>query len=72
MKRVYKGYLPKKDAFFHNILFALVDSDGHGLEDYIPGGRRHNKDGQGFKVTILIERTTPNQNQGKKRYLLKQ
>ena len=52
MKRVFTGAIPKDRAFFQNLLFELVD-DG-GLRDYMKGW--HDKDGQKFKITIIIER----------------
>ena len=70
MKRVFRGYVPKDYDFFHNILFSLIDSDGHGLEEYMKG--RYNSDGQGFKVTITVDRTTKDSNKNGHWILLKQ
>jgi len=55
MKRIFKGAIPKNYAFFHNILFSLIEERyGQGLRKYMCG--KYDKDGQHFKVTINIER----------------
>lgn len=49
--RVYTGFVPENYEFFHTILFTMMNEE-RGLGEY------KEKNGQGFKVTIQIEKVS--------------
>ncbi len=58
MKKTFEGFVPRDYSFYHNLLFSLVEEGG--LRSYMEG--KHDSDGQGFKITINIERTDDKEN----------